>query len=96
MSDFCAEFLVHGVDVEGKMMGLEEELVRMLGQDCPVPVTCTPPIPNPQPPNPKPKTPNPNPQPPTFRLSSLRPVSAQTLPSSKSLLSYPLLPIPGC
>jgi len=23
---------VHGVDVEGKMMGLEEELVRMLGQ----------------------------------------------------------------
>jgi len=39
LSDYCAEFLVHGVDVEGKMMGLEEELVRMLGQDCPIPVT---------------------------------------------------------
>jgi hypothetical protein len=30
---------VHGVDVEGKMMGLEEELVRLLGQECPIPVT---------------------------------------------------------
>lgn len=39
LADYCAEFLVHGVDVEGKMMGLEEELVRMLGQDCPIPVT---------------------------------------------------------
>lgn len=39
LSDHCAEFLVHGVDVEGKMMGLEEELVRMLGQHCPIPVT---------------------------------------------------------
>ena len=38
-ADYCAEFLVHGVDVEGKMMGLEEELVRLLGQDCPSPVT---------------------------------------------------------
>ena len=30
---------MHGVDVEGKMMGLEEELVRLLGQECPIPVT---------------------------------------------------------
>ena len=27
----CDEFLIHGVDVEGKRSGMEEELVRMLG-----------------------------------------------------------------
>lgn len=35
----CAEFLVHGVDVEGKRCGIEEELVRRLGAWAPRPVT---------------------------------------------------------
>ena len=38
LSGFCDEFLVHGVDAEGKTAGPELELVRMLGewQGCPV------------------------------------------------------------
>ncbi len=32
LSDYCDEFLVHGVDVEGKSSGVEEQLVRMLGK----------------------------------------------------------------
>ena len=28
LSQHCAEFLVHGVDVEGKRCGIEEDLVR--------------------------------------------------------------------
>lgn len=39
LSDSCAEFLVHGVDVEGKRAGIEEPLVEMLGRQSPVPVT---------------------------------------------------------
>lgn len=35
----CAEFLVHGVDVEGKRLGIDEELVALLGQHSPIPVT---------------------------------------------------------
>jgi len=35
----CDEFLVHGVDVEGKRTGIEEPLVEMLGQWSPIPVT---------------------------------------------------------
>jgi len=35
----CAEFLVHGVDVEGMQLGIEEELVAMLGRFSPLPVT---------------------------------------------------------
>lgn len=35
----CSEFLVHGVDVEGKQLGIDESLVRLLGQHSPVPVT---------------------------------------------------------
>jgi len=31
LSAYCAEFLVHGVDVEGKRAGIEEELVTLLG-----------------------------------------------------------------
>lgn len=31
LSAYCGEFLVHGVDVEGKASGIEEELVRLLG-----------------------------------------------------------------
>lgn len=39
LADCCAEFLVHGVDVEGKRAGIEEPLVEMLGKWSPVPVT---------------------------------------------------------
>jgi phosphoribosylformimino-5-aminoimidazole carboxamide ribotide isomerase len=35
----CDEFLVHGVDVEGKRSGIEERLVEMLGELSPIPVT---------------------------------------------------------
>lgn len=38
LSEYCDEFLVHGVDVEGKASGVEEELVRLLAtwDGCPV------------------------------------------------------------
>lgn len=39
LGQYCDEFLVHGVDVEGKMCGIEEELVELLGLYSPVPVT---------------------------------------------------------
>ncbi len=39
LADFCDEFLVHGVDVEGKMQGIQEELVVLLGDHSPLPVT---------------------------------------------------------
>ena len=32
LSDYCDEFLIHGVDVEGKNSGIEEELLQMLGE----------------------------------------------------------------
>ena len=35
----CAEFLVHAADVEGKCEGIDAELVSLLGQACPIPVT---------------------------------------------------------
>lgn len=31
LSEFCDEFLIHAVDVEGRSEGVEEELVRLLG-----------------------------------------------------------------
>ena len=36
---YCDEFLVHGVDVEGKASGVEEELVRILAKECKLPTT---------------------------------------------------------
>lgn len=39
LSKYCDEFLVHGVDVEGKMDGIEEQLVQLLGKHSPIPVT---------------------------------------------------------
>lgn len=39
LSEFCAEFLVHGVDVEGKQQGIEEDLISLLGRHSPLPVT---------------------------------------------------------
>lgn len=39
LGGFCSEFLVHGVDVEGKCAGIDEELVRLLGIHSPLPAT---------------------------------------------------------
>ena len=38
-SQFCDEFLIHAVDVEGKANGIEKELVKMLGNWNKIPVT---------------------------------------------------------
>ena len=35
----CAEFLVHGVDVEGLRQGVEDALVELLGRCSPIPAT---------------------------------------------------------
>ena len=32
LADYCDEFLIHAVDVEGKSQGIERELASMLGQ----------------------------------------------------------------
>ena len=39
LGNYCAEFLVHAVDVEGKEAGIEEPLVQMLGEWEGLPVT---------------------------------------------------------
>ncbi|KAJ4976547.1 hypothetical protein NE237_001653 [Protea cynaroides] len=39
LAAYADEFLVHGVDVEGKKLGIDEELVAFLGQHSPIPVT---------------------------------------------------------
>ncbi len=39
LAESCAEFLVHGVDVEGLQAGIDDQLVALLGQDSPIPVT---------------------------------------------------------
>ena len=38
-SSYCAEFLIHAVDVEGLCRGIDRELVSMLGQFTPIPTT---------------------------------------------------------
>lgn len=38
-SDYCDEFLVHAVDVEGKANGIEEELATLLGEWGKIPIT---------------------------------------------------------
>ncbi|MDE6663141.1 MAG: phosphoribosylformimino-5-aminoimidazole carboxamide ribotide isomerase [Lachnospiraceae bacterium] len=38
-SQFCDEFLIHAVDVEGKANGIEKELVKMLGNWNKIPIT---------------------------------------------------------
>ncbi|MEJ0089972.1 MAG: phosphoribosylformimino-5-aminoimidazole carboxamide ribotide isomerase [Limisphaerales bacterium] len=38
-SNFCAEFLVHAVDVEGLCRGIDIDLVKKLGQWTPIPIT---------------------------------------------------------
>lgn len=39
MADYCDEFLIHAVDVEGKASGIEKELVKMLGNWGQKPIT---------------------------------------------------------
>lgn len=39
LAEYCDEFLVHGVDVEGRMQGIEESLIELLGAHAPIPVT---------------------------------------------------------
>lgn len=39
LAEHCAEFLVHGVDVEGMRLGIEQELVVALGEYSPLPIT---------------------------------------------------------
>jgi phosphoribosylformimino-5-aminoimidazole carboxamide ribotide isomerase len=35
----CDEFLVHGVDVEGKQLGIDDNLVSLIAGWSPIPVT---------------------------------------------------------
>ena len=39
LAEYCAEFLVHAVDVEGKAQGIEMELAQMLGEWGKIPIT---------------------------------------------------------
>ena len=39
LASYCDEFLVHGVDVEGKQCGILEDLVTLLGEHSTIPVT---------------------------------------------------------
>ncbi|MBA3008988.1 MAG: phosphoribosylformimino-5-aminoimidazole carboxamide ribotide isomerase [Proteobacteria bacterium] len=39
LASSCDEFLVHGVDVEGMMQGIQTNLVKLLGAHSPIPVT---------------------------------------------------------
>lgn len=39
LADYCDEFLVHGVDVEGKASGVEKELVKLLASWKKIPIT---------------------------------------------------------
>ncbi|WP_028579520.1 phosphoribosylformimino-5-aminoimidazole carboxamide ribotide isomerase [Desulfogranum japonicum] len=39
LSAYCAEYLIHAVDVEGKSMGIDEKLLGLLAQGSPVPMT---------------------------------------------------------
>lgn len=39
LSQHCDEFLIHAADVEGLQAGIDEDLVKLLGEACPIPVT---------------------------------------------------------
>ena len=39
LEPFCSEFLIHAADNEGLQQGIDENLVRNLGQWCSIPVT---------------------------------------------------------
>jgi len=37
LSGYCSEFLIHGVDVEGRQQGMDEELIALLAAYSPIP-----------------------------------------------------------
>lgn len=37
LANNCCEFLIHGVDVEGKQQGMDDELITLLAQHSPIP-----------------------------------------------------------
>ncbi|MBN2702650.1 MAG: phosphoribosylformimino-5-aminoimidazole carboxamide ribotide isomerase [Pontiellaceae bacterium] len=37
LASYCCEFLIHGVDVEGKQQGMDEELIALLAKYAPIP-----------------------------------------------------------
>ncbi|HSQ41598.1 MAG TPA: phosphoribosylformimino-5-aminoimidazole carboxamide ribotide isomerase [Fibrobacteraceae bacterium] len=39
LSTYCAEFLIHAADVEGRQAGMDEDLIRFLAEHSPIPVT---------------------------------------------------------
>ncbi|MBN2529326.1 MAG: phosphoribosylformimino-5-aminoimidazole carboxamide ribotide isomerase [Deltaproteobacteria bacterium] len=39
LSGYCSEYLIHAADVEGKCEGIDPDLVRLLGDACPIPCT---------------------------------------------------------
>ena len=39
LAEYCDEYLIHAVDVEGKSAGIEAELVQLLGEGSPIPAT---------------------------------------------------------
>lgn len=39
LENHCAEFLVHAADVEGLQAGIDEDLVKLLGESCTLPCT---------------------------------------------------------
>ncbi len=39
LAQFCSEFLIHAADVEGLCRGIDEKLVRILAEGCPLPTT---------------------------------------------------------
>jgi phosphoribosylformimino-5-aminoimidazole carboxamide ribotide isomerase len=41
LSEYCSEFLIHAVDVEGMQAGILEDIVEFLGEHCPASVSVT-------------------------------------------------------
>ena len=39
LQEYCSEFLIHGVDVEGKKQGLDMKLTELIAENCDIPVT---------------------------------------------------------
>jgi len=39
LAEFCSEFLIHAIDVEGLCQGIDGQLVKMLSQAAPIPTT---------------------------------------------------------
>ncbi|QSH42298.1 phosphoribosylformimino-5-aminoimidazole carboxamide ribotide isomerase [Lentisphaerota bacterium ZTH] len=39
LAGYCAEFLIHAVDVEGKQAGIDTDLLKIMGDNCPIPAT---------------------------------------------------------